>query len=269
MNRKIRQNLFLQKRLTLSSGPIAFTLINDYMFRACLQDNPLVLKALVAALLHLHISQILSIMLLNPIELGDTIDNKTFILDIRLLLNDNRYINLEMQVSNQYNWPERSICYAARSFEEQLSHGEEYREVHPVINIGLLDFTLFPDAPEFYSHNLLINTKNHKIYSDKFDIRVLDLTCTHLATEEDKKYHIDDWARLFKATTWEDIRMVAQNNMYLEETAQTLYKMNADEMVRLQCLARMDYEREQARQRWRQENDQREIATLKDRKSVV
>lgn len=57
--------------------------------------------------------------------------------------------------------------------------------------------------------------------------------------------------------------MVAQTNMYLEETAQTLYKMNADEMVRPQCLARMDYEREQARQRWRQENDQREIATLK------
>lgn len=248
MNRKNSHNAFLKKHLSLATGSIDFTLINDYMFRACLQDNPLVLKALVAALLHLHISQILKIVILNPIELGDTIDNKTFILDIRIFLNDNRYLNLEMQVVNQHNWPERSICYAARSFQEQLSRGKEYRDVLPVINIGLLDFTLFPDTPEFYFQNLLMNPKNHKIYSDKFDIRVLDLTCTHLATEEVKKYHIDYWARLFKATTWEDIRMVAQNNIYLEEAAQTLYKMNADEMVRLQCLARMDYEREQARQ---------------------
>lgn len=129
----------------------------------------------------------------------------------------------------------------------QIDAGEEYGEILPLINIGLLDFTLFPDNPEFYSRNLLMNTKNHKIYSDKFDIRVLDSTCIHLATEEDKKYHIDDWARLFKATTWEDIRMVAQNNTHLGEAAQTLYKMNADEMVRLKCLARLDYEREQAR----------------------
>lgn len=84
----------------------------------------------------------------------------------------------------------------------QIDAGGEYGEILPVINIGLLDFTLFPDNPEFYSRNLLMNTKNHKIYSDKFDIRVLDLTCIHLA---------------------------------------------ADEMVRLKCLARLDYEREQAR----------------------
>lgn len=237
----------LKKLLAQATGPIDFTFTNDYMFRACLQDNPTVLKALTASLLHLNVHEIRTVIITNPIELGDAIDIKDFILDMRLVLDNSRLINLEMQVANLRNWPERSLCYASRTFAGQLESGEEYQDAKPVIAIGLLNYTLFPDAPEFYSHNLMMNTKNHKIYSDKFDIRVLDSTCIHLATEEDKKYHIDDWARLFKATTWEDIRMVAQNNTHLGEAAQTLYKMNADEMVRLKCLARLDYEREQAR----------------------
>ena len=36
--------------------------------------------------------------------------------------------------------------------------------------------------------------------------------------------------------------MLAKNNEYLEETAESLYRANADEIVRQQCLAREDAE---------------------------
>ena len=39
---------------------------------------------------------------------------------------------------------------------------------------------------------------------------MVDLTQTELATEEDKANRIDYWARLFKAKTWEDLKMLAQ-----------------------------------------------------------
>ena len=58
-----------------------------------------------------------------------------------------------MQMSNEYNWSERSISYAARSFD-QLNSGEEYKEVLPVHSIGFLNFTLFEDQPNF---SLLMN----------------------------------------------------------------------------------------------------------------
>ena len=61
----------------------------------------------------------------------------------------------------------------------------------PVIHIGFLDYTLFPDAPEFYATNMLLNVKNHRIYNDKFRLSVVDLTQIELATEEDKTYQID------------------------------------------------------------------------------
>ena len=64
-----------------------------------------------------------------------------------------------------------------------------------------------------------------------------------LATEEDKAHNIDFWARIFKAKTWEDIKMFAKDNEYLQEAAESLYVANADEIIRQQCRAREDAER--------------------------
>lgn len=184
----------------------------------------------------------LSIKITNPIELGKNIENKDFILDIVVSLNGNATINLEMQVANLYHWDDRSLSYLCRTFD-QLSSGQDYQEAKPVIHIGFLDFTPFKDSPEFYATYKLLNVKNHHLYSDKFTLSVVDLTQIDLTTNEDKVFPIDYWARLFKATTWEEIKMVAKKNEYLHDASEALYTMNADEMIRQQCQARADYYR--------------------------
>ena len=90
------------------------------------------------------------------------------------------------------------------------------------MHISLLNFTLFPQYPEFYATYKLLNVKNHIVYSDKLRLSVVDLTCIDLATEEDKRYHIDEWAALFRAGTWEEIKMLAQNNDYIREASNTV-----------------------------------------------
>lgn len=72
---------------------------------------------------------------------------------------------------------------------------------------------------------------------------MVNLNQIELATEEDKTHNIDYWARLFKAKTWEDIKMFAKDNEYLQEAAESLYVANADEIIRQQCRARADAER--------------------------
>lgn len=71
---------------------------------------------------------------------------------------------------------------------------------------------------------------------------MLDLTQIELATEEDKYYEIDRWARLFKATTWEELRMTARNNPDLLKASNDLYTVNSDEIIRQQARARADAE---------------------------
>ena len=226
--------------LDQATGPVQIPMTNDYLFRALLQKNNHVLKGLICALLHLKPEEVTSVTILNPIVLGEYIDNKDFILDIRCLLNDNTIINLEMQVVNQHNWPERSLSYLCRSYDN-LQSGEDYIHVKTAIQIGILDFTLFPEVPEFYATYMMTNIKNHQIYSSKLRLSVLDLTHIELATEEDRLFHIDYWASLFKATTWEEIKMLAQKDSMIKEASDTILQLSQDEQIRLRCEARADY----------------------------
>ena len=232
----------ISEKLQTATGKIDYQMTNDYMFHAALQKNPKVLKSLVCSLLRLRLQEIRSIQIINPIILGEAVDEKTFILDINIVLNDNTLINLEMQVENLYNWEERSLSYLCRTFD-QLQKGEEYSSAKPVIHISFLDFTPFPEYPEFYASYQFMNEKNHHIYSDKLTLRVVDLRQIELATAEDQASGLEHWARLFKASTWEEIRMIAKEDENLLEATETLYTLNADELVRRQCEARADYYR--------------------------
>ena len=86
---------------------------------------------------------------------------------------------------------------------QNLEKGDDYELVNPAYHISILDFSPFPDYPEFYATNKMANIRKHYIYNDNFTLNVLDLNQIHLATEEDKAYKIDYWAKLFKAKTWE------------------------------------------------------------------
>ena len=233
----------MQKNTSIpQSGALIVPMTNDYLFRALLQRNNLVLKGLICALLHMEETDISSVIITNPIRLGDSIDNKTFVLDINVILNQHHIINLEMQVVNLNNWQDRSLSYLARNFDH-LKKGEDYKLTHPVIQIGLLDYTLFPEYPEFYSTYQFLNVKNHTLYSDKWRISVLDLSRIDLATEEDRQYQLDHWAALFKAKTWEELQMLAQDNHYFKEASETVYELTQEDQIRQQCLAREDYNR--------------------------
>ena len=226
------------------NGRVPYTMKNDYLFRAVLQTNEAVLKGLICSLLHLDPDTVSSVSIENPIELGKAIDDKDFYLDTKICLNNSVIINLEMQVLNEGDWPERSLSYLCRTFDS-LTRGSSYLNVKPAIHIGFLDFNLFKEHPEFYATYRLLNIKDQHLYSDKFQLSVVNLTQTALATEEDKNYQIDYWGLLFKATTWEEIRMLAEQNKAIQEASETIYRLSREEEIRLQCEAREDYYRRQ------------------------
>lgn len=224
-----------------ATGKLPYTLINDYMFKALLQKNQKVLKQLICSLLHLQQEDIRSVKVTNPILLGavqtEDFDGKTFVLDINVLLNDQTLINLEMQVADYRNWPERSMAYLCRNFD-RLQSGQDYMEIKPAIHIGFLDFTLFPEHPEFYATYMMMNVKNHHIFTDRIALSVVNLKHMELATQEDREWKIDYWASLFKATTWEELKMLAEQNPIMGDAAETIYELTADEAIREQCKAR-------------------------------
>lgn len=226
--------------INLTSGKLPYRLINDYLFRAVFQSRPKALEGLCRAVLHLSKEDTISVTLQNPIELGKKIDDKEYILDLAVLINNSQFLNLEMQVYHDPDWIDRSICYTSRSFDN-LNQGQKYSTVLPVTHVGFLNYTLFPEHPEFYATHLLMNEKNFNVYSRKFRVCVIDLTKIELATEEDKYYEIDLWAKVFLANTWEEINMLAQNNEYLQEAVSGVRQLTEEEKIRQQCQAREDH----------------------------
>ncbi len=248
---KCQEETIFSPLLQNATGKIPYPLTNDYMFRATFQRNKRALIGLASSILGIKPDAIHYIEILNPIELGKSIEAKDFILDLKVTLNNATTLLIEMQVLNLGNWPERSLGYLCRSYDG-LNKGQNYLDAKPVVQVSFLDFTLFKDAPDFFATYMFMNVKNHKIYSDKMTLHVVDLTQIDNANEEDRLRGIDYWARLFKATTWEEVKMLASNNSFLTEAAETVYQLSAEDKIRLQCEAREDfYNQQRYLQQWR------------------
>lgn len=231
--------------LANATGPIRYKMTNDYMFRAILQKNEKALRGLLCALLHLRKEEIISIKITNPIILGETINEKTCILDINLVLNNNKIINIEMQVNNLGDWPERSLYYACKNLTH-LPKGGDYSEILPVVHIGIIDFNLFEEDEEFYSEYFVMNKKTQRIYSDKLSMRVLQLSHIDNCTVEEKESGLYYWAQVFKAQTWEEVKILAEKSEAIEEAILTLKELTEEDKIRLQCEARERYEHDMA-----------------------
>ena len=226
-------------RFMNATGALRFNMTNDYMFRMVIQRDKETLIGLICSILHLSRSQVIDATIENPITPGITLSDKEYQLDIIVKLNGNAIINLEMQVINYKNWPMRSLAYLCRKFDN-ISRGNDYNTVKPVYQIGFLDFTLFENHPEFFGRYQMRNVSDNFPYTDKFNLFVIELNHTNMATTEDKKYGIDTWAKLFKAKTWEEIKMITKDNPSMNSAAEAIYLSSADQNVIEQCRIRED-----------------------------
>ena len=68
---------------------------------------------------------------------------KSCFLDLLAVLRDGTRVNIEVQLSNQYNMDRRTLYYWSRVYSESLNKGEDYRELPNVITVNILGFN-FP-----------------------------------------------------------------------------------------------------------------------------
>jgi len=101
---------------------------------------------------------------------------------------------------------------------------------------------LFSDTePEFYSQYYLKNERSGHIYTRDFSLRVLYLNHTDMATDADRSSGLDYWAKAFLASTWEDLKGLAERGDVFKEVAEEMYTVNADENQRSLAEAHRKY----------------------------
>ncbi len=97
--------------------------------------------------------------------------DKLGILDVRVRLNGNIQIDMEIQVAKFMFWQERSLFYLSKMYSEEINVGEDYHILGKCIHVGILDFLLFGEDREYYSCFHLWEDKRRRMYSDKLEIQ--------------------------------------------------------------------------------------------------
>lgn len=221
-----------------ATGPIGFTLKSDLLFHVAMQQSTSALTSLVCALKGIDPAQVKSIHVENPIDIS--IAQKETIMDIKLTLNNNEIINIELQLYFDKYWKNRSILYLCRTFD-CLKENDDYSILKPTTHICITDKDLLEGNTHFYSKYYMMEETTHQIYSKNFSIGVLQLQYRNKATKNDKLSNLLFWADLISAETWEEFKALADGNPDIEEVGNLMLQMNVDDEKREALEAQRKY----------------------------
>ena len=230
--------------LEAAEGDIDFPLTNDVVFHISFQRSKKALKGFICALLDLDPGKVSNVILLNPINYGDEYDGKGIIMDLRVLLDNKEFINVELQLILGYTkqwWINRSMLYLCRCFDN-IKAGEDYLMIKPATHISIVMDDIFPEEKsEFYATYSMLNCRTYKPYTCNFNLHVLYLNHIELAKEEGASDELIYWAKTFRATKWEELKVLANQSEYVKEVANTMLTVNQSDHERSIALAHEKY----------------------------
>lgn len=208
----------------------------DFAFKEIMR-NEMTRRGFLSAVLKIDPDDISKTEILNAYLSKQHEDEKLGILDVRILLNDNTEINIEIQVLKFDLWVERSLFYGAKMYTDQAEKGKGYGSLRKCICINILDYTLFPDYDGFYSQFHISEDTRHTIYTDKLEFHVIELSKLPVGLKENS----DDlllWAKFFNAEKEEEFEMLAEKNKYIANAYEDLQVISQDREKRMEYEAR-------------------------------
>ena len=220
---------------------LRYTFKTDTLFKMLFVKHQDLLEKLVAALLGIPMESIKQFTVRNPEMPPEVLGDKFCRLDINMIVNGQR-VDLEVQVANEGDYPERVMLYWAREFSTALPAGQSYSLLPRTIIISIIDFNLF-DCAEFHSFFQPLETMRHTLLSDKMGFHFFELK--KLPDDVDEKDALLLWLSLFRAETEEDLEKIKGMGVpMMEQAINAYYTITASsefrEVERLREKARHD-----------------------------
>ena len=240
---------------------LEYTFKTDLLFKTLFVNYPELLKKLISELLGIRLESIGQFIVTNPEMPPENIADKFCRLDINMTV-DGQRVDLELQVRNEGDYPERILYYWAKEYTSSLPSGRDYIELPRTIIISIIDFPLF-DCKEFHSEFRPLEVTRHEELSDKMTLHFFELKKLPKEINKDNKLLL--WLSLFKAETEEELeKLKLTEEPIMEQAINAYYTITAEsefrERERLWAKARhneaaaLRFERDQAtaeeRQKW-------------------
>ncbi len=104
--------------------------------------------------------------IIDPYNAPSIVSLKDSYLDVKAVLEDNTKVIIEMQVESVEGFSKRVTYNLSKTYSNQLSSGEGYLQLNPVIALTITDFKIFKKTKEVISRFSFIEEKKKFIYPD-------------------------------------------------------------------------------------------------------
>jgi predicted transposase/invertase (TIGR01784 family) len=202
---------------------LEFKLTRDTLFKVFFVKYPDLLKSLVTQALGIDINDVMDFRITNPNIPSNIVGEKFCELDIKMEL-DGETVNLEVQVDDEGDYPERSLYYWVRCYSSALHTSEEYIELPRTIAINIVAFNMFKDTKDFHSEFRVLEVTRHTELTDKMSLHYFELKKLPKLAESDAGNILKLWLALFNAETEEEMLKIAKIGGEIMEQAVQGYK---------------------------------------------
>ena len=208
---------------------------SDYVFKRVFakEGNENLLKDFLEAILEIEIE---SLEIQNPELPKDTKDGKIGVLDIKVQVNKDSIVDIEMQIVNEHNMAERSTTYMEKLIANQLSKGDTYRKLKKSILINILNFNYYkrnsyhsiahmkfePTAEETYVN--VGYTKEDEIATKDVEMHFIEIP-KFKKKNPNANAKLEQWLWLL-AGEEEKIKMAEEKNKEVKKAVEVLDEMS-------------------------------------------
>jgi len=203
--------------------PLKFKMTHDLLFKMIFVKYPDLLKRLVAVLLDISYDSITEFVIVNAEIPPETLGDKFCRLDINMVVNGQK-VDLEIQVENEGNYPERSLFIWAKEYSTGISMGEDYRKLPRTIVISILGYNQFPDKEKFHHEFGCLEVTTHQPLTDKMSLHFYEIKKLPPLDKSDKDNDKDLWLKLFRAETEEDLAAIEELEVPIMSQALQAYR---------------------------------------------
>ena len=227
------------------------TLRNDYAFKRVFgtEENKDVLQDLLECILDIPPDDIAGLELLDKEFHKELLSEKLGILDIKLRLKDGTFVDIEIQNNWYFDFPERTLYYWSKMYNEGIKQGQDYTKLPKCITINLVGKG-FNKNKRLHNKYLVLEQDTKEPLVSKLEIHILNLEKARLLKEgqykNNKTKRLLNWLKFIETDNPEVREVLAENSEIMKKANTAISVMEMSPKDKWLYDSRMKYEHDRA-----------------------
>ncbi|EMB24399.1 Rpn family recombination-promoting nuclease/putative transposase [Treponema denticola] len=227
------------------------TLRNDYAFKRVfgVEENKDVLQDLLECILDIPPEDIAGLELLDKEFQKELLSEKLGILDIKLRLKDGAFVDIEIQNSWHFDFPERTLYYWSKMYNENIKQGQDYTKLPKCITINLIGKG-FNKNKRLHNKYLVLEQDTKEPLVSKLEIHILNLAKARGLEDsefrDNKMKRLLNWLKFIETDNPEVREMLEQESPMMKKANEAITIMEMSPRDKWLYDSRMKYEHDRA-----------------------